>query len=81
MYTFQSFKIVLLIIFPMLNNIIDVFMIYFIPKLIKKYKLDCLFCNNLNYSDDVSKTKRINYMKRLFKINISIIPEMFLNLI
>ena len=35
-------------------------------------KIDVFCChNNLNYSDDASGSKRINYTKRLSKMNIS----------
>ena len=36
-----------------------VFIISIIPKLVMVYKSKFLSCNNLNYSDDVSRTKRI----------------------
>ena len=45
------------------------------PKLFQVYKLECLSYNNLNFSDDVSKTKRKNNTKRQSRMNISLLPQ------
>ena len=39
-----------------------------------KYEFEYLSCNNLNYSNDISRIKRINDMKRLSKMNNSLLP-------
>ena len=33
--------------------------VFIIPRLFSMYKLECLFYNNLKYSNDVSRTKRV----------------------